>query len=1839
MIPKLPQDDEEETEGRVIPVLDPDPSGTAYKDLRDDLNRHVGDTDTAHGGIPRTPEDVGAAPEYHTHGHGDITGLSDVAVTGNYEDLSNTPDIPSKPEDIDAARGQHTHAIGDVSGLQSMISGKEDRGTAEALVRGHSTSVDPHGDREYTDGEISRLSEVSKTGHYDDLEGKPSIPTTPGEVGADPAGSASIVRDELEDHANKGVDAHGGIVSDGDPRLTDARHPLDHDHTLDDISDMTALGKMISSASTGDDIRDLIGAGEDGEVRSEDIVDSTEFGRDLLTSEGKEEVVGLLGLSPVAESGSYSDLSDKPSIPTGPSDIGAAEAVHGHSASDISGLSDVATSGSYGDLSDKPTIPSTAGEVGAEPAGAVMDHSNDDDPHGDRAYAESLVDSIPEPAISASDIVDASQIGVNIIKAPSAGAARIVLGISEDGDSGGPVSSDDIIDSTKVGRDLLTSPSPSDARQVLELSDVAKSGDYSDLSGVPTIPSTPSDIGAADASHSHQIGDIGGLTDALEGAGKVQSVDGRTGHVSLEGVYEGLGVAQSIVDNLTAGDVGAEPAGAVTAHVEGMDPHGDRAYTDQRISEIPEPEVSADDIIDASSVGKGLLTSQSESEARSAIDAARADHAHGASDVSGLSSVATSGEYEDLDGKPYIPATADDIDAAEKIHRHDVSDVDNLASVAVSGEYEDLQGAPDIPSEPGDIGAARERHTHPSSDISGLSDIATSGDYGDLSNTPIIPSEASDIGAAPASHTHTPGEVGSDPSGTAQSLISDHESAEDPHGDREYAETLVSSIPDPEIAAEDIVDATPLGVNLITASSAASARLTLGISEDGGSGQPVESGDITDSTATGRALLTASNPSSARQVLELSDVASTGSYESLSDKPSIPEEPSDIGAEVEGAAASAVGDHLADDDPHGDRAYADEKISEIPPPSSSDISDATQLGIDLITSPDADAARGTLSLASVAHTGDYGDLSGAPSIPSAPGDIGAAESSHTHQSGDIDGLHSVATTGDYGDLGNKPIIPLNAGDIGAAAESHEHAAGDISGLADIATSGSYSDLTGAPVVPSTPEQVGADPAGTAQGLIDDLADVAKTGSYGDLQGTPSIPTEAHDIGAAREGHSHSSEDIDGLADVAITGSYNHLINKPTIPSSASDVGASPIGHGHDASSVTGLPPVAVTGSYQDLTNKPTLPTRPSDIGAASLVHTHTTEDISDLAPVAASGDYEDLSSKPTIPSTPGEVGADPAGTAQGLVDGLADVAVTGSYSDLMDTPQIPSEPGDVGAASAEHIHDPSDISGLADVAVSGSYSSLTNKPTIPTTPGQVGAAPADHMHQAGDIEGLPAVARSGQYSDLAGKPQIPSNPQDIGAANVSHGHDQSDIDGLDGALNMKADLVGGVIPTSQIPALATTEVYPVESEADMLNLNCQRGDIAIRTDESVTFILAGEDPANIEDWTLLPSPGSPVTSVQGQLGDIVLGATDVGAAHASHTHAATEVTGLASVAKTGAYQDLTGKPSIPSTPGDIGAEVAGQASNLVAAHSTAADPHKDRAYTDAQIAAIPDPTSSDISDSTAIGRSLITSGTAANARATLGLASVASTGSYADLVGKPSIPSAPGDIGAAPSVHSHSIGEISGLPAVAVTGDYDDLGNKPAIPTTHRDVGAHPERGLGVRIDAPNEMYSHVNLTTIDGNVTSVTIWALGDDIGTLTITPPNPLFHETSWMTIVVLSFPRSIDIEIPSADVYSSEQSALSVTLSFTQKGDNFYGWQTINVNDITGRGDVPHSSDVDSGYVLMPDDGLGGAKWRPLTPEAAPWAMQNKGGVTGVIKLTQLQYDAIPNPDPSTLYVIVE
>jgi len=102
--------------------------------------------------------------------------------------------------------------------------------------------------------------------------------------------------------------------------------------------------------------------------------------------------------------------------------------------------------------------------------------------------------------------------------------------------------------------------------------------------------------------------------------------------------------------------------------------------------------------------------------------------------------------------------------------------------------------------------------------------------------------------------------------------------------------------------------------------------------------------------------------------------------------------------------------------------------------------------------------------------------------------------------------------------------------------------------------------------------------------------------------------------------------------------------------------------------------------------------------------------------------------------------------------------------------------------------------------------------------------------------------------------------------------DSSEKASANGVATLGADLK---IPTSQLPALAITETAVVSDEASMLALTAQTGDVAIRTDENKTYILAGTDPSVLADWNEMLTPTDAVLSVNGYTGAITITTSDI----------------------------------------------------------------------------------------------------------------------------------------------------------------------------------------------------------------------------------------------------------------------------------------------------------------------------------------------------------------------------
>ena len=112
---------------------------------------------------------------------------------------------------------------------------------------------------------------------------------------------------------------------------------------------------------------------------------------------------------------------------------------------------------------------------------------------------------------------------------------------------------------------------------------------------------------------------------------------------------------------------------------------------------------------------------------------------------------------------------------------------------------------------------------------------------------------------------------------------------------------------------------------------------------------------------------------------------------------------------------------------------------------------------------------------------------------------------------------------------------------------------------------------------------------------------------------------------------------------------------------------------------------------------------------------------------------------------------------------------------------------------------------------------------------------------------------------------------------------QTAINGLGTASTKDVGTAAGNVPvlgsdgklnTSILPAIALVDTFVVDSEAAMLALKAQQGDVAVRTDANKTFILSQSPASTLANWIELLFPCS-VISVNGKTGAVVLTGDDI----------------------------------------------------------------------------------------------------------------------------------------------------------------------------------------------------------------------------------------------------------------------------------------------------------------------------------------------------------------------------
>lgn len=101
----------------------------------------------------------------------------------------------------------------------------------------------------------------------------------------------------------------------------------------------------------------------------------------------------------------------------------------------------------------------------------------------------------------------------------------------------------------------------------------------------------------------------------------------------------------------------------------------------------------------------------------------------------------------------------------------------------------------------------------------------------------------------------------------------------------------------------------------------------------------------------------------------------------------------------------------------------------------------------------------------------------------------------------------------------------------------------------------------------------------------------------------------------------------------------------------------------------------------------------------------------------------------------------------------------------------------------------------------------------------------------------------------------------------------------------------GKLDTSILPALAITDTFVVNSQAAMLALTAEVGDVAVRTDLNKSYILKTDGASTLANWQELLTPTDAVTSVQGRTGAVTITQADLNIVY-SATQPSNPVTGM-----------------------------------------------------------------------------------------------------------------------------------------------------------------------------------------------------------------------------------------------------------------------------------------------------------------------------------------------------------
>lgn len=368
----------------------------------------------------------------------DISSLATVATSGSYADLIGKPTIPTVPTLVSAFTNDSGYAVAAslatvaTSGAYADLSGKPTIPTVPTVVSAFTN------DAGYALS--SALATVATSGSYNDLSGKPTIPTVPTNL-SEFTNDTSF---QSASQVNAAIQAVVGAAPAALDTLVEIANQLANDESA-----VAALTTVVSQKADTASLATVATSGSYADLTNKPSIPTVPTDVSAFTNDAGYAIAA--NLATVASSGAYADLTGKPTIPTVPTVVSAFTNDAGYALA--SSLATVATTGSYNDLSNQPTIPTVP---------TVVSAFTNDASYQTLAQVNSAIQAVVGAAPAALDTLQ--EIAAQLATDESAVSALTA------------------VVATKA--------------TLASLATVATSGAYADLTGAPTIPTVPTAVSA-----------------------------------------------------------------------------------------------------------------------------------------------------------------------------------------------------------------------------------------------------------------------------------------------------------------------------------------------------------------------------------------------------------------------------------------------------------------------------------------------------------------------------------------------------------------------------------------------------------------------------------------------------------------------------------------------------------------------------------------------------------------------------------------------------------------------------------------------------------------------------------------------------------------------------------------------------------------------------------------------------------------------------------------------------------------------------------------------------------------------------------------------------------------------------------------------------------------------------------------------------------------------------------------------------------------------------------------------------------------------------------------------